>query len=934
MAGIAPGSAKWPPARRTGTHYNWDSSLIPDGNSMRTDTSITVYRKDYQPYPYEIPEVDLSFDLAPESTEVRSIMQVRRKADAGNDAALVLDGEELELVSVAVDGQPLPPERYSLTGHSLTLHGLPSECRVETVSRCRPDANSTLMGLYVSGGNFFTQCEAEGFRRITWFADRPDVMSRYRVTLRAPGQYPVLLSNGNLVAARALPDGRNEVQWEDPFPKPCYLFALVAGNLTHRETRVRTASGREVLLQVYSDPGSETKTEWALDSLVRALRWDETRFGLELDLDRFMVVAVHDFNMGAMENKGLNIFNAAYVLADAETATDANYEGIESVIGHEYFHNWTGNRVTCRDWFQLSLKEGLTVFRDQEFSADMMARGLDATAAASARTVKRIDDVVALRAAQFPEDAGPMAHPIRPESYQEIGNFYTATVYEKGAEVIRMQHTLLGEEGFRAGMDEYFRRHDGQAVTCDDFVAAMESVYMRQHPGRDLSVFRRWYRQAGTPHVTVKLEHDAAARQCKVTLSQECAPVGVEKKAGPDYVKAPFHIPFAIGLLDREGRPLPLRHEGQVRDTALLELTTESQQWVFDDIDAPPVPSLLRDFSAPVIVVYDWTDEELALLSAHDPNPFARWEAGQELATRQILALAGARQAGRTLHAAPAFIAAWRALLTDPSIDAAYRARALALPSEKTLAERMQAIDPPALAVARDFLRAELGRQLQAEFRAAFDANQTPGPYSPAPEPAGKRALKNLALAHLMAAGEHEAQRLARQQYEQAGNMTDSLAALGALLNYGHGEYPQQALAGFYARWKDNPLVVDKWFSLQATARHATVQTARELMSHPAFTLRNPNRARALIFQFCLNNARGMHHPDGSGYAFWEEQVLALDALNPEIAARLARALDNWSRYVPALRAPMQAALQRVQAHEGLSRNVQEIVSKALEFAA
>ena len=901
---------------------------------MRTDTPITVYRKDYQPYPYDIPEVALAFDLAPDATEVRCTMHVQRKAGASADAALILDGEDLELVSVGVNGTALTADRYHLSEHSLALYGLPADAQVEIVSRCKPSANSTLMGLYVSGGNFFTQCEAEGFRRITWFADRPDVMSRYRVTLRAEPQYPVLLSNGNLMASRQLPDGRNEVQWEDPFPKPCYLFALVAGNLTHRETTVKTASGRDVLLQVYSDPGSETKTEWALDSLVRALRWDETRFGLELDLDRFMIVAVHDFNMGAMENKGLNIFNAAYVLADADSATDANYEGIESVIGHEYFHNWTGNRVTCRDWFQLSLKEGLTVFRDQEFSADMMANDMDATAAASARAVKRIDDVVALRAAQFPEDAGPMAHPIRPESYQEIGNFYTATVYEKGAEVMRMQHTLLGEEGFRAGMDEYFRRHDGQAVTCDDFVDAMESVYVRQHPGRDLSVFRRWYRQAGTPRVTVKLDHDAAARRCTITLTQECLPVGVEKKAGADYVKAPYHIPFAIGLLGEDGRALPLRHDGATRDTALLELTTHSQQWVFEDIAERPVPSLLRDFSAPVIVDYDWTDAELALLSAHDVNPFARWEAGQELATRQILALAAARQAGRTLHADAAFIDAWRALLTDPAIDAAYRARALALPSEKTLAERMQAVDPPALAVARDFLRAELGRQLATEFRHAFEQNQTPGEYSPAPVPAGMRALKNLALSHLMAAGEHEAQRLAEQQYERAGNMTDSMAALSALINYGQGDYPQQALAAFYDKWRDNPLVVDKWFALQATARSTTVQTARELMTHPAFTLRNPNRARALIFQFCLNNARGMHHPDGSGYAFWADQVLALDALNPEIAARLARALDNWSRFVPALRAPMQTALQQVRAHEGLSRNVQEIVSKALEFAA
>jgi len=901
---------------------------------MRTETPVTVYRKDYQPYPYAIPEVALAFDLEPESTQVHSTLRVERKPDAPANAPLVLDGIELELVSLAVDGAPWPAERYMLDEAALTLSGLPARATIDIVSRCRPSANSTLMGLYVSGGNFFTQCEAEGFRRITWFADRPDVMSRYHVTLRAGADYPVLLSNGNLLASSTLPDGRQEARWEDPFPKPCYLFALVAGKLTHRETTVTTASGRPVLLQVYSDPGAEGRTEWALESLVRALRWDETRFGLELDLDRFMVVAVRDFNMGAMENKGLNIFNAAYVLADPQTATDANYEGIEAVIGHEYFHNWTGNRVTCRDWFQLSLKEGLTVFRDQEFTADMMARGLDAAAAASARAVKRIDDVVTLRAAQYPEDAGPMAHPIRPESYQEIGNFYTATVYEKGAEVIRMQHTLLGPEGFRAGMDEYFRRHDGQAVTCDDFVAAMESVYARQHPGRDLSVFRRWYRQAGTPRVAVALAHDAASQRCTVTLSQRCPPVGVERRAGDGYAKAPFHIPFALGLLDPQGRALPLRSAGATQDTALLELTGETQQWVFEGIAARPVPSLLRGFSAPVIVEYDWTDAELALLSAHDTDPFARWEAGQELATRQILALAAQHQAGTPLRADPAFIEAWRALLIDPALDAGYRARALALPSEKTLAERMDAIDPPALSAARDFLRAELGRQLAAQWRAAFDANQTPGAYSPAPGPAGQRALKNQALGHLMAAGIAGAQDLAQAQFDQAGNMTDNLAALAALVNEGQAAARTQALDAFYARWQDDPLVVDKWFMLQATARGTDVDAVRALMAHPAFTLRNPNRARALVFQFCLNNARGLHRADGAGYDYWAEQVLALDALNPEIAARLARALDNWARFVPALRAPMHAALQRVRDHAGLSRNVLEIVSKALEFAA
>jgi len=899
---------------------------------MRTDTPITIFRKDYQPYPYGIPEVALEFDLDAEATTVTAQLTVHRTA--AGEAPLVLDGVDLELIAISVDGAPLDRDAYHVDTEQLTIPGLGAHAIVEIVSRCRPAANSTLMGLYVSGGNFFTQCEAEGFRRITWFADRPDVMSRYRVTLRADAKYPNLLSNGNLLSTRTLEDGRTEAIWQDPFPKPCYLFALVAGDLTCRESRIKTRSGREVLLQVYSDPGSEDKTGWALESLERSLRWDENRFGLELDLDRFMVVAVRDFNMGAMENKGLNIFNAAYVLADPQSATDANYDAIESVIGHEYFHNWTGNRVTCRDWFQLSLKEGLTVFRDQEFSADMMAAGMDAQAAASARAVKRIDDVVTLRAAQFPEDAGPMAHPIRPDSYQEIGNFYTATVYEKGAEVIRMQHTLLGEAGFRAGMDEYFRRHDGQAVTCDDFVAAMESVYVKQHPGRNLEVFRRWYSQAGTPRVAVEMKHDAVSRQCTITLSQQCPPVGVEKTTGKRGQKLPFHIPFAIGLLDREGQPIPLNHQGKTVQTALLELTEARQQWVFDGIDGPPVPSLLRGFSAPVIVEYPWSNEDLALLSAHDVDAFARWEAGQELAARHILAVAAQHANGDALTSSTAFIDVWRSLLTDPGLDAAYRARVLALPTEKTLAERMTPIDPPALAAARDFVRTELGRQLAPQWRDAYEANLTPGPYQPTPEPAGKRALKNMALAHLLAGGDAQAQQWAQTQYAQASNMTDRLGALTALVNYGTADAATRALGEFYEQWQHDPLVIDKWFALQATARATDVDTVRGLMAHPAFTLRNPNRARALVFQFCLNNARGLHRRDGTGYSFWADQVLALDALNPEIAARLARALDSWSRFTPALREPMRRALERVRGHAGLSRNVAEIVSKALDLGA
>jgi len=900
---------------------------------MRTDNAVTIHRSDYRPYPYDIPHVDLEFDLAPDSTLVTARLQVVRRDGTPADAPLELDGEALELVGISLDGVPLDSGRHELSGSRLTVSGLPERANLEIVSRCRPAANSTLMGLYVSGQSLFTQCEAQGFRRIAWFPDRPDVMSTYRVVLRADkARYPVLLSNGNLIESSDLPDGRHQATWEDPFLKPCYLFALVAGELTCRERRTRTVSGRDVLLQVYSDPDSESRTAWALDSLERALRWDEARFGRELDLDRFMVVAARDFNMGAMENKGLNIFNAAYVLADPDTATDANYSAIEAVIGHEYFHNWTGNRVTCRDWFQLSLKEGLTVFRDQEFTADMMAAGLPDAAASSARAVKRIDDVATLRAAQFPEDAGPMAHPIRPESYQEIGNFYTATVYEKGAEVIRMQHALLGREGFRAGMDEYFRRHDGQAVTCDDFVAAMESVYVARHPGRDLDVFRRWYRQAGTPRVAVSLAYDAAARRCRISLSQSCPPVGVEKLAGPQYVKQPFHIPFALGLLDRTGRPLPLTREGATADTVMLELTTERAEWVFDDIPERPVPSLLRDFSAPVVVDYDWTEEELVLLSAHDPNPFARWEAGQELAAREILRAADDHRRGTAMRLSAGLVQAWRATLSAPGLDAAYRTRALSLPAEKTLTERMAAMDPPALAAARDFVRAGLGRELADAWRAAYDTNRTPGAYEPTHDAAGRRALKNLALAFLAAGGAPAAADLAAVQYRQAGNMTDQLAALSTLVNDIGGDVAAVALRDFYERWQQDPLVVDKWFALQAGARSATVDTIRRLMTHPAFTLRNPNRARSLIFQFCMNNARGLHREDGAGYEYWAEQVLALDALNPEIAARLARALDSWSRFAPALRDRMQAALRKVRAHEPLSRNVSEIVSKSLDI--
>ncbi|GAB2908703.1 aminopeptidase N [Paralcaligenes sp. KSB-10] len=897
---------------------------------MHTNIASTVARLDYQAYPYRLPNVELHFDLDAEQTRVSARLHLERATES--NLPLVLNGENIQMESVAIDGQALRPDQYRLDEKSLTLFPTTAVFVVDVVSLCKPAENSTLMGLYLSGNSLFTQCEAEGFRSIVWFPDRPDVMSRYRVTLCADKTlYPLLLSNGNLLETSDLADNRHTAVWEDPHPKPCYLFALVAGHFSCREQTVQTRSGRQALLQVYSDLDSHSKTEWALNSLVHAVKWDEQRFGLELDLDRFMVVAARDFNMGAMENKGLNIFNSAYVLADPDTATDSSYQAIESVIGHEYFHNWTGNRVTCRDWFQLSLKEGLTVFRDQEFSADMMSQGLAPAEARSARAVNRIDDVSTLRVAQFPEDAGPMAHPIRPESYQEIGNFYTATVYEKGAEVIRMQHTLLGEAGFRAGMDEYFRRHDGAAVTCDDFVNAMESVYVRQNPGKNLDIFRRWYSQAGTPRVKVELHYDQQKQSCSITLSQHCDPVGIEKLLTPPQVKPPLHIPFALGLLDQAGKPLPIHHQGHTHDTILLELCAEQQTWVFDKLPEAPIPSLLRNFSAPVIVEYQRSNAELALLAQHDTDPFARWEAGQELASRQLLEMVQACQAKQPLTVHPDFIETWRALLEDPQLTPAYRAWALTLPAEKILLEKTTPMDPAAVTTARTELRSVLGSTLGPLWLNAYHQATTPaGDYRPDALSAGRRALKNLSLSYLMAGAHPQAATLALKQYYDAKNMTDRMGGLSALVNFSDTPAGSQALSHFYEQWQQEPLVVDRWFALQAAAPSTTVDTIRALMLHPAFTLRNPNRARSLIFQFCMNNLQGVHTPEG--YAFWAEQVIALDQINPEIAARLARAFDNWARFVPASRSAIKQALEHIQGQATLSSNVGEIVSKALKI--
>ena len=922
---------------------------------MRTEQAVTIRRLDYTAPAFLVDSVAMSFDLLPADTRVQSTLALRRNPAAPPGAPLALDGEDLALEGLWLDGEPLAAGRYTLAEGGLEIRGLPDACELRIATRIVPESNTTLSGLYVSNGNFFTQCEAEGFRRITYFPDRPDVMARYRVTLRAPRErFPVLLSNGNLVAERdceapawtaaahdgdppdtglATPEAWHEAVWDDPFPKPSYLFALVAGRLAATEERVATSSGREVLLQVWVEPGNEDRTGHAMQSLIRAIRWDEQRFGLELDLDRFMIVAVSDFNMGAMENKGLNVFNTKYVFAHPRIATDQDFAGVESVVGHEYFHNWTGNRVTCRDWFQLTLKEGLTVFRDQEFSADVMAaQAATEAGAASARAVKRIEDVRVLRAAQFPEDAGPMAHPIRPDSYQEINNFYTVTVYEKGAEVIRMLQTLVGREGFRKGMDLYFARHDGQAVTCDDFVAAIADAN-----GAHLAQFGRWYSQAGTPRVAVTVSHDAQTRRCRLEARQVCPP----SPGQPD--KQPLHIPLAVGLVGADGRDLPLQPAaacaGSVRRietaggqfTAVLDVTEPSQVFEFEDVAEPPVPSLARNFSAPIVVEHAYDDAQLAFLAAHDRDPFNRWEAAQRLATRCVIAvLDGAAPAARC---AP-LVAAIARVLDDPHLEAAFREQVVALPSEGFIAEQLAVVDPVALREARDAVRAELARGLAGRWRALVTELGTGAPWTPDARAAGERALKNAALAYWVDGGDADAVAAAQSQFARADNMTDRAGALQALMRAG-GEPRERALAEFEKAFANEPLVLDKWFSMQAAMHRRpgdppVLERVRALAGHPAFSLRNPNRVRALVGSFCHGNLAEFHAADGSGYAWWADRVLELDPLNPQVAARMARALDRWRKFGPERQAAMRAALDRVAAADHLSRDVREIVTKAL----
>jgi aminopeptidase N len=875
-------------------------------------TARTIYRKDYTPPPYLVDAVELHFDLDPQRTVVRSRLQLRRNPAAAGASPLVLDGQELELLGLELDGRPLTAGEYLIDAESLTIDGIPERCELAVTTAIGPAANTALEGLYVSSGNFCTQCEAEGFRRITYFPDRPDVMARFTTTVAGDRERcPVLLSNGNPVARGDLEGGRHFVTWGDPFPKPAYLFALVAGQLVCIEDRFVTASGREVALRFYVEERNRDKCAHAVASLKKAMAWDEATFGLEYDLDIYMVVAVDDFNMGAMENKGLNVFNSKYVLALPETATDADYQGIEGVIGHEYFHNWTGNRVTCRDWFQLSLKEGLTVFRDQEFSADM-----------TSRAVKRIQDVRVLRNGQFPEDAGPLAHPVRPDSYQEINNFYTMTVYNKGAEVIRMQHALLGAAGFRQGLELYFQRHDGQAVTVDDFVAALADA-----GGVDLEQFKRWYAQAGTPVLTARGAWDGAAKSYILTLAQQTAATPGQE------VKEPFHIPVAVGLLGRDGHDLPLRLAGEAvagGTTRVLELREAEQSYTFLDVPEPPIPSLLRGFSAPVRLEIDLSDADLAFLFAHDSDPFNRGEAGQQLAVKVLLALVADAQAGRELRLPDHFRNACRSALTDAGADPALLAQALLLPAEGYLAEQMAVADPDAIHVAREFVRATLGTGLQRELQTAYMLHRVEGPYRPEPAAVGRRSLRNLCLAYLAASGHPRGVGLADLHFRQADNMTDAMAGLSVLAG-GESELRAPALGDFYARWRHDPLVVDKWLSLQATAPlPGTLAEVERLLSHPAFTLRNPNKVRALIGSFAHGNPVCFHAADGGGYRFVAERLLELDPLNPQVAARLAGAFGRWRRFGVGRQKLMCEQLQRILAAPQLSRDVAEVVGKTL----
>lgn len=874
----------------------------------------TIYLKDYLPPAYLVERVELRVDIADECTEVSSSMQIRRNPQvAGEQLPLVLDGQALELVRIAINGTAIDNSNFHCDDEHLTLTPGMDQFALEITTRIRPQDNTALEGLYMSNGMYCTQCEAEGFRRITYYLDRPDVLSCFTTTIVADKtRFPVLLSNGNPVDQGELEDNRHWVRWEDPFPKPCYLFALVAGELVCIEDTFTTRSGRDISLQIFVEENNSDKCDHALQSLKQAMAWDEQTFNLEYDLDIYMIVAVDHFNMGAMENKGLNIFNSKYVLAKPETATDTDFINIQGVIGHEYFHNWTGNRVTCRDWFQLSLKEGLTVFRDQEFTSDM-----------NSRAVKRIGDVRLLRSAQFPEDNGPMSHPIRPDSYIEINNFYTLTVYEKGAEVIRMIHTLLGADNFRRGMDLYFGRHDGQAVTTDDFVQAMEDA-----SGIDLSHFRLWYSQSGTPVLTITDHYDAETHCYTLKIHQHTAPTAGQTD------KKPLHIPLSIALLDQQGQEMTATlgsSNDSVCGTHLLHLHDNEEVIEYRDVGSQPVPSLLRGFSAPVKLDIDLKDSDLAFLMARDTDPFNRWEAGQQLATRVLLKLVADVRQQNGLALPDGFTRAVETVLTDPDIDLALQSEALLLPSESLLGESMETVDVDAIHSARQFVRRHLSEHLQAVFLQRYHDCTDDGEYDISPQSMARRRMRNLALAWLVENPTDDIYQLCLQHYHQAHNMTDAIGGLSSLVNI-EGYDASEALDHFYDRWHADNLVIDKWFSIQAQCpREDTLQQVIALMEHPAFDIKTPNRVRSLIGVFCHTNTTRFHAADGSGYAFLGEQIMRLDELNPQVAARMVSPLTRWRRYDHQRQNLMREQLETILAIPSLSRDVFEITSKSLK---
>ena len=877
-------------------------------------TPATIYLKDYTPPAYLVDTVELDFDLADEATVVRSRMTLRRNPDHPHtEPPAVLSGQHLELLELRLDGRLLPEHEYQVDEEQLHLNNVPERFTLEVTTRIYPKANTALEGLYHSGNMLCTQCEAEGFRRITYYPDRPDVMARYTVTLRADkASYPVLLSNGNPVAQDE-EGGRHWVRWEDPFPKPSYLFAIVAGQLECVEDRFITMHGREVTLRLYVEPENLGKCDHAMTSLKQAMTWDEQTYGREYDLDIYMIVAVNDFNMGAMENKGLNIFNASCVLASPATATDGDYYNIQSIIGHEYFHNWSGNRVTCRDWFQLSLKEGFTVFRDQEFSADL-----------NSRAVKRIDDVNVLRTFQFAEDASPMAHPVRPDHYIEINNFYTVTVYNKGAEVVRMIRNLIGTDGFRKGTDLYFERHDGQAVTTEEFVRAMEDAN-----DVDFRQFRHWYNQAGTPEISVHEDFDADQGTYRLTLEQHCPTTPGQSQ------KLPFHIPVAVSLLDEQGQALSLQLAGEetsaVETTRMLSFTESKQTFHFVGLSSRPRPSLLRGFSAPVKLQTNFNEADLRFMLAHDSDDFNRWEAGQELALKTLLQLIEACQAGRELQVAVELLTAFGKVLTDPELDPALIARIMTLPSEGYIAEQMAEVDVDAIHTAREFLRRCLATHLQEDLLKIYKGNAETTPYRFSANDMARRSIKNMALGYLVTLDMPALQQLCVDQYEASHNMTDQMAALSLLADL---DIParQATLDDFYSRWQHDLQVVEKWLALQAgSSLPDTLQRVEALLQHPAFDLHNPNKIRALIGRFCAGNPVRFHASDGTGYRFLADRVLELDALNPSIAARLVKNLSRWRRYNAARQAQMKIELERIVTQSGVSKDVYEIASRSLE---